>query len=102
MPITFRKLRKKLNNDNIDKEKLTEIINQANTYSFKKPLPKTIVSQIYRDKEISMSKLEILCNALKYNIKDVFEVVSEEEKSVIQKELKRFHVGTVRFVQIKI
>jgi len=96
MPITFRKLRKKLNNDNIDKEKLTEIINQANTYSFKKPLPKTIVSQIYRDKEISMSNLEMLCNALKYNIKDVFEVVSEEEKSVIQKELKTAKKTVVR------
>lgn len=96
MPITFRKLRKKLNNDNIDKEKLTEIINQANTYLFKKPLPKTIVSQIYRDKEISMSNLEMLCNALKYNIKDVFEVVSEEEKSVIQKELKTAKKTVVR------
>lgn len=86
--ITFRKLRDKLSEDNIDKEKLTDIINHANVYLFKKSLPKTIISKIYQDKEISMTNLEMLCCALNYDIKAIFEVVSEEEKRAIQIELK--------------
>ena len=88
MAITYRKLRRKLIEDNIDKEKLTDTINCANQWLFKKPLPKTIVSRIYKDGEISMTQLEMLCSALNYDIKEIFETVTETELAAIKKELK--------------